>query len=422
MSPNVDSKRRKLSPSFKMKNMTNISSLNHDCLLKILSYLSLHDCLNLIALCKSLHDAVVDHFSKVQTLSLLLSDHYSVNDYFDYYHYFIAKTTVPMKKFVRSSFDAFYGIPDRQLGITQQSFGVHSGRTNPLVLFEDYSILEHQNHFKREDFMILYQMDDFSSMINFISTHFTGITKLALIIDRHEYFDDIDCILDMFSGKLKVLLIERTLRDGCRVANEKLIKNGSRWKHEKNGRLYGPIRHTLNLKENRIELSDKIYRSLIKHTALEELYFFPKNISQFSVLPIYANKNQPPIGEAREIVDDFIETMLCQLRIFHMNFYTKILTDKLQPVRRISTYKFPCEKEVYEKLEELRCYDKITVSKSVRFPNLNKCYFTYIPQFDYENRNFVDLEPFRNVTVLHTQWKFVFINVSFMIELSVLIE
>jgi len=321
--------------------------------------------------------------SRVDSLSLLLSNPLPKEDPFDY-HYHIRRKREDVedaKKKKAESYDYFHydGKFDTAFYNTvEQTFGQCSGRT--IELFEDETILQNQNHFKQEDFLILFRAEKFQSMIDYITDRFPAITKLALIVDHRQYFDNIHQILSLFPAKLKVLLLERTFRDGCRVS----LRN------------YDRVPVAIGIEQNILQLPDTLYRSLIDQSSLEKLYFFPKRLTQIILNNKGENRYEFPI----EIIDDFLETMLCRLQTFHINSFA--MDDKF-------CYPFPCRRTEEYSIEELKCPFSMTFTQQeLSFPRLKKFFYKHCENpRNFRNEqlmtNCIDparMMPFRNITEL----------------------
>jgi len=305
---------------------------------------------------------VLDHFTRVDSLALFLTNPISEIHCLDYSDYFVHKTFQPEVYDVRGSWLEFrrqYPHND----ILEHTFGQSK---TPMKLFEDRSILDGQKHFKPEDFLILYESSLSSRMLDFIQDHLPAITKLAVIVDDREYFEDLPDIFGIYSDQLQVLFLDRTLRDGCRVKIP-----GQR-----------PFFDLFpqQVPENLFELPRYCYGELIQMTALKELYFFSKNTSQLSVLPIYHHQYENPNMDRRplpkmELIDNFVRTMLSRLRMFHINFVIRKVTTETGGFSEFS-HKICCKNMINDSIEELKCpIYMLSTDKNTEFRKLRNCHF-----------------------------------------------
>jgi len=244
-------------------------------------------------------------------------------------------------------------IADRVACLSEFTFG----RDRFVRILEDATILENQSHFRSEEFLILSSMNRFESFLQFVVKHLRGLTKLALIIDQEDYFGDdfVPRLLNSLTNKdsIKVLLVERTLRDAS--------------KFEEN------VHYGYGLR-NPVVIQQPFYSSILSLSSLEELYFFPKRDPQI----VIAN-----LSPDNDYGGRFLNAILPQLSVFHVHSYVncepeiegwkEVFNDPhsfLHYARRLAVcYRFEAG-STYPKLRELACHCDKVIKNIKDLPNL----------------------------------------------------
>jgi len=324
--------------SIKMNSLTTLSSLNNDCLELIFVNLPLIDLIALLSVCCDLNNAVAHYLSKVDKLSVFLS---------------------ALQCSKHSRYDSINIIGD----VRKFTFGPENGRY--VRVWEKDTMLAHQSHFRSEEFLILSDMNRFGTFLQFVVKHLRGITKLALIIDHRKYFNKkfVPCLLRRLPNKdfLKVLLVERTLRDSCIF--------------QEDSKFYW----------NRLKvIQQPFYSSILSLSSLEELYFFPKRDSQIVIA------NRPPNGDNGS---KFVNTILPRLRVFHINSH---FNNHLQAYPRAHTIRFE-PRQIYTKLHELKFWCLEMIGNVADFPNMKTLHF--YDNGDLDELNISALQNLRSLRV-----------------------
>jgi len=199
-------------------------------------------------------------------------------------------------------------------------------------IIEDVTILENQSHFRHEDFTVLHHFDRLDGMKEFIRTYLAGnVTKLALLIDNHELWEEVDGIVSLFGEHLEVLFLEQTLRSGFIHPNDNPQ------------RVFVPY--------NRLYFPDSVYRTILSLPQLKELYFCPKRFNR-------AHWNYGR-GDAEW---HFAVNILRKVQVLHMPFLT-YNTNFVQDVGNLNPS--------FDNIHELSAFYNYHLSQ-VSFPNVTK--------------------------------------------------
>lgn len=189
---------------------------------------------------------------------------------------------------------------------------------------EDPTILSHQRHFRPEDFIVIPDIARFEVFVRFVRKNLPKITKLAVIINSSVQTSQ---VCKLYNDSLTVLFLEQTLLD------------------ESNCR---PDTH----------VDESFYSPILSLPSLEELYFFPKENSSLVI-----DDGLP----ARPFADEFFNTVVSRLTVFHLNFQFTAWTVKY-------FFEFDAGR-TYEKLRELKCQSELTIEHVEAFPNIRKLHF-----------------------------------------------
>lgn len=333
----------------------NLLALPLDGLLEILSFLSLPECILLRSTCSKLKAAVDEHFrTGVRTLPVLLSAHYSPESVRLYDRLYLEQFEN------RDSYESQPEFNENLHLYEKMTFG--SG-VSKWEMWEDKTIFQNQKaYFRRENYLILFDMAKFDKLVEFMSKYLPAVTKLSVLLDHDDHLENIPTVLNLYRKQLKVLLLERTNRSGGTVSynSDKSFRPReyeSRYERE----------------AQNLELSEKTFRSIDSLEVLEELYLFPKWKQDYPAF----DEDPNSVGRL------FVEGMLHKLRIMHLHVYDYKPDGTL----------FSFQSDVYENLEEL-CFgsplvflqenpdypqisDKEYLPKNVSFPRLKKCFFLY---------------------------------------------
>jgi len=324
-----------------------MESLNSYCFPPIFSNLSLADCFHLRRVSRRLKAEIDDYLPAVQSVSLYLTTVWPPEMIYEYEKMLIGglvfiddySPEMISEKMNYCLEHIYYNLsyPDC---VRRLPFG-----TSGLNIIEDGTILQHQSHFRLEDFLIINSTDSLSKFLSFSRKYFPKITKLAIVFDHFEHYQShFSSILSSFPA-VKVLLIERTIQDSCRHLDQSDILEEF------------PLYHSLQNPRNQLVLSEEFYDSILSLYNLEELFFFSKRQSVLT------------IGQLRrEYSRKFVMRMLKKLRVFHMNsrhcfrhfFHISISVEEIP-------------EEGFQQLEELGCDDfHWLLSDRHVFPSLKK--------------------------------------------------
>jgi len=279
-----------------------MESLNTYCFSPIFSNLSILDCLHLRLVSRRLKEEIDIYLPTVRSISLYLTTPRPPEMIEEYENLFrrdlktlgFNSDSYPMGPLdVRLGFHQKIAIP---ICAKRLAFGA-SGRNE----IEDGSILHHQSHFRRDNFLILNSSDSLSKFLSGSQKHCPNIVKLAVVIDHFDYyFPFLSSVFRSFPA-LKVLLIDRTLQDTCRLRDPSDFPLWDRYTEP-------GLRYFLEYSANKITLPTEVYESILELTSLEELYFFSKRQSHLTV-------SQDPEDDLQK----FLAKMIRKLKIFHLN-------------------------------------------------------------------------------------------------------